>query len=392
MESQPVHRERIPFANILRGVAVLFVLFGHYVGVFSGIRGEYGGYAALGQRPLHRLFEVHNFIPHINYGPLGVALFFVVSGFVIPFSILSTVGRPNWRIAFLVNRFFRLWPTYVVGLAVTLLSLEIAARRTGSDLSLYSPRNVLGQLTFLRDWIGLPQIGGVIWTLEVEVKFYLLVAIAGASLCAGRRTTFLLFGLATPLISLLHVTFPDKWNPPDNFLFSIKYLTFMLIGTVFNLHIRSMISARRAVTMGTLLFCSFAISSDIELRANYFVALMLFTVCYLLRERIHGGRFLTFFASISYPIYAMHAAFGFIGMRTLIGAGIPPYAALPVQLCATVLLAFLIHVWVESPTHKIGRKLSREIAGRPSTHESPGTRQVSSGQPDPNSIPTGASS
>ena len=48
----------------------------------------------------------------LNWGPFGVALFFVISGFVIPFSF-ETYGRLD----FIVARFFRIYPTYLTGLS-----------------------------------------------------------------------------------------------------------------------------------------------------------------------------------------------------------------------------------------------------------------------------------
>ncbi len=43
----------------------------------------------------------------INFGAFGVALFFLISGFVIPLSFQS-----YGRLDFLVARFFRIYPTY----------------------------------------------------------------------------------------------------------------------------------------------------------------------------------------------------------------------------------------------------------------------------------------
>ncbi|MCQ4062259.1 acyltransferase, partial [Klebsiella pneumoniae] len=52
---------------------------------------------------LHRL-------PQFNWGAFGVALFFLISGFVIPFSFV----KATW-LSFLVGRFFRIFPLYAVG-------------------------------------------------------------------------------------------------------------------------------------------------------------------------------------------------------------------------------------------------------------------------------------
>src|SRR5260370_804687 len=55
-------------------------------------------------------------------GPLGVALFFLVSGFVIPISL----EKVRWK-EFLIQRVFRLYPTYWAGLTLTCLAMFLYA-------------------------------------------------------------------------------------------------------------------------------------------------------------------------------------------------------------------------------------------------------------------------
>lgn len=138
---------KIPFANILRGIAVLSVLIAHYIGVFGSIKGAYGGFSELPGRPYPAFLDVLLVIPDLNYGPLGVALFFLVSGFVIPFSVTSLYGQKGWRLSFFLARFLRLWPTYFVGLMITLLSLHIAAYITKTEL-VTTPKMIATQLSF----------------------------------------------------------------------------------------------------------------------------------------------------------------------------------------------------------------------------------------------------
>lgn len=353
---------KIPFANLLRGIAVLSVLIAHYVGVFGSIKGAYGGFSELPGRPYPRFLDFLFIIPDLNYGALGVALFFLVSGFVIPFSVTSLYGHKRWQLSFFLARFLRLWPTYFVGLTITLLSLYIAAYITKTEL-ITTSKTIATHLSFFRDWTGSVQMDGIVWTLEIEAKFYLLACLFASSVVFGRPYLFGLTILLTFIGDLYKVSFPNSWNPPSNFLFAAKYLTYMLIGTVFNLHFRRVFSIWKTTTMVVVLYGTFALCSNRELIINYLIALVLFSACYYGKSRINGNRFLNFFADISYPLYVLHAAFGYVGLRLMIGSGIPSLVALALQTAITVGIAFIVHCYVEAPTHRLGRNLSRRLLG-----------------------------
>ena len=80
--------QRLIFANQLRGIAVLAVVFSHLVGVFWGMR-DFVGLASASPAqsgPPPDLFILVSH-PWFNFGPFGVGLFFLISGLVIPFSL-----------------------------------------------------------------------------------------------------------------------------------------------------------------------------------------------------------------------------------------------------------------------------------------------------------------
>ena len=54
------------------------------------------------------LIEIkHNFF---SWGAIGVQIFFVLSGFIIPFSIYRKERKPS---SFIYSRFIRIYPTYL---------------------------------------------------------------------------------------------------------------------------------------------------------------------------------------------------------------------------------------------------------------------------------------
>ena len=83
---------RIDFANTLRGFAALAVVISHYYGVFWSSRAAVEAITNAPALPLEThaipgyISWLHIF-PIFNWGAYGVALFFIISGFVIPFSL-----------------------------------------------------------------------------------------------------------------------------------------------------------------------------------------------------------------------------------------------------------------------------------------------------------------
>ena len=115
---------RIEFANALRGLAALIVLFGHYALIFNAMGGAFPPF------PSGTVCRFPGRAPcfcgcrFLSVGPLGVSLFFLVSGLVIPNSVAALAFRARGRLAFAIGRLFRIWPTYAAGLIVSVLSIR----------------------------------------------------------------------------------------------------------------------------------------------------------------------------------------------------------------------------------------------------------------------------
>jgi len=129
----------------IRGVAVLLVLLSHLAGT-----------------PL---------IPIANFGGAGksgVYLFFVLSAFLLTLGLLRK-GVENLAcrelILYALRRFLRIYPVFVIALAVACVHLEGFAhgRMPGFDLSKF-----WANLTLQRG-------DGVFWTIGVEFKYYLVI-------------------------------------------------------------------------------------------------------------------------------------------------------------------------------------------------------------------------
>ena len=331
---------RIDFANALRGIAALVVLVSHYVVMFEQIHGEYGGFAAL---------------PAGSYPELVLWL----NDLIKPIHL----GAPGGRSAFLVARLFRLLPTYAVGLAISFGAWSWATSHNGIPFDRGTLAVYLSNISLFRDWIGVQQVDGVVWTLEVEAKFYLAILIFWGAVAAQRIWPALVIAALAIAVAPLHAQFPLSWNPPANFVWTVPFLAYMCIGVGFSFHYMGRLSTRGLVILAAALLAVFVGVSrynhvSAEVPASYAFALGVFAALYAWRRNWGGGAVVSFFARISYPLYAVHAPIGYVALRYLIGSGWNAMAAFGVVTGGVTLLAWLMHVLIEGPSQDIGKRLA----------------------------------
>ncbi|HEY2628535.1 MAG TPA: acyltransferase [Usitatibacter sp.] len=164
---------RIAGVEGFRGVAVLWVILFHcFV-----LRPDDPWIRAIAASPLE---------PFVANGYLGVDLFFIISGFLLamPWFVHANAGRePPSLAGFYARRFWRIVPAYYVQLAflfLVVLPLVRGATFWRSDLWVYL-YNATAHALFLHNTTPLTSgsmgINGALWTLAVEVQFYLLLPI-----------------------------------------------------------------------------------------------------------------------------------------------------------------------------------------------------------------------
>lgn len=362
--------QKIEFANTLRGAAALSVMLAHYCIVFWEYRDIAGGLtnstvlSSTIATPPYLL--ALNVLDPFSFGIFGVALFFLISGFVIPFSF----QRTDWR-GFLVGRTLRIYPTYWVGLTTSILVILISGSHYGKAFP-YAPSVVMtNYFPGLRDVVWVAGIDGIIWTLDIEVKFYLVCALASVLLSAGRPLLFAM-PLALSLLAVLaapSVTWLLKaGNPSYGYVYtlcaSIQYLDFMFIGVAFNFLYRRHLSPKLFLAIVAALFiamaaiCWRASTVPFNLMLTYGIALLVFAAAFVFPSVCKSRPLTDFLASISYPLYVVHGVLGYAVLRLTAGAGCPAWLAIFAAVVSAIAVATTIHYAVESPAHSAGRALA----------------------------------
>jgi peptidoglycan/LPS O-acetylase OafA/YrhL len=149
--TQPLLRRFMPELDVLRGIAILGVLF------FHGFRADYGELPFTGARRL--------FIFATQPGSLGVNLFFVLSGFLITGILLESRSRPDYYRRFYTRRALRILPAYYSLLILLGILHQASAGFLG--LSFIYLSNVTNLFGVSMDYHPL-------WSLAVEEHYYIV--------------------------------------------------------------------------------------------------------------------------------------------------------------------------------------------------------------------------
>jgi peptidoglycan/LPS O-acetylase OafA/YrhL len=132
---------RVKLLDSFRFIAITAVLFYHFTHLWV-TQYPYGNY-------FHHIFK---------YGYLGVQFFFIISGFVISYTLENTPTL----FSFYKNRFSRLFPSMLLCSLITLIVISLL-----DDHYLFKNahelKNFIPSLTF---------INPTLWTLITKVNFY----------------------------------------------------------------------------------------------------------------------------------------------------------------------------------------------------------------------------
>src|SRR5919205_611382 len=168
-------QERLPTPDALRGFAAAAVAWFHFTN---------GNPSLLPDDSLLKLSG--------RYGWLGVEVFFVISGFVIPFALARAGYAPSNFGRFVLKRVARLDPPYLASIAFVLLAIYLTALAPGfgGQHFEFSWAVLLLHLGYANVFFGRPWLNPVYWTLAVEFQYYLIVGLVFPLLAGGRRAFY----------------------------------------------------------------------------------------------------------------------------------------------------------------------------------------------------------
>jgi peptidoglycan/LPS O-acetylase OafA/YrhL len=250
--------------DLLRLLAALQVVFIH-----AGEHLQINSY--------HSVFEFVKIFP-------GVPIFFTISGFLISASLARSLSL----LQYYKNRFLRVFPGLWVCFAISVISVVLVAgigvfssTSSKSILLWVAAQLSVGQFynpDFLRNY-GVGVLNGSLWTIPVELQFYVLLPIfffMFRNLFHRRQAIFLpLVILALIVVNQLYIYY--KAN--DSLLTKliavtvIPYLYMFLWGVFLQLNLKvveTWLAGKFLYWLLVFLFCSFILqSSGFNIRGNY---------------------------------------------------------------------------------------------------------------------------
>ncbi len=320
------NNSRIEVLDGMRGVAALAVAWFHFT---NGSKLFDGWLKASGY-----------------YGWLGVEAFFVISGFVIPYSMLRAGYRGlSDAGTFILKRLIRLEPPYLISLLLTIGLLYASSLAPGfkggpPDIT---PERVLLHLGYINVFFGEDWFNPVYWTLAIEFQFYvsmiLLFPLLGSPSLLRR-------GAALAGMAALALTLKDA-----NFIF--PYLGLFGLGAL-AFHVRAGFIGPRLFTLGAAMMGAVTLSALGPAQAGVGIA----TAVAAAFANPRPVRAFAFLGAISYSVYLLHVP---VGGRIMNLAGRLPTAwhgpALLLAVLASVCGAYALYRLVERPSQDFSKRL-----------------------------------
>jgi peptidoglycan/LPS O-acetylase OafA/YrhL len=312
-------RDRIDIVNALRAFAALFVAWGH----FSVAQSRWLNWSG-------------------KYGYTGVYIFFVISGFIIPYSLyrsgytLRNFGR------FVFKRAIRLYPPYLISIPITLMGANLVLRPLAPNAAIHvSGRQMLYHVLFLNDLVKLPWINVVYWTLAIEWQWYLVAGLL-FGLMVSRNALFRFLPVSVAMVSYFLCT-SDRIVPHTLPIFLIGVFVFQqkigLIG-------RGRMLALIAVMLWAMRGPTGWLVAGISVATGLVIAFVSF------RHRIAD-----FLGDVSYSVYLLHLPIG-VGLIGWLSYLLPysgSYLGVLdlVGLAASIAAAAALYRWVEKPAQEM---------------------------------------
>jgi peptidoglycan/LPS O-acetylase OafA/YrhL len=343
--------KRLDILDGFRFVAIVSVLFFHFYSkwTFPVTEENY----LPGQNVYHTDF--------FNHGNLGVQFFFIISGFVI----FYTLERSETLVAFLVKRAIKLFPTMLLCSLITFFMVPLLDPSNAYPNFHSRVTDFLPSLTFTPPSVwqrllndpSIDYINGSYWSLWPEVVFYF---VAGITYFSNKkvfvRNWFILIFLAL-VANVSYMLYNDLSLTSKALIPGTRNHLYFSLGILFYcLHKNRRVSPFNYLTI-FLLAAYTLMSAGIAQRIGFVCMVTLFLLFIYKQEWVSffKWKFFTTVGLVSYSLYLIHENIGVVLINKLAeitGSGLLAFL-LPLLVSALfVLFSTFIFQWYEKPVDK----------------------------------------
>ena len=317
---------QIAVINGLRGLAALWVCWFHITGLIQ-------------PNP-----TIEPLIATGRYGFMGVQIFFVLSGFVIPYALHRSNYRPSMLPRFIAKRMLRLHPPYLTVVAILAASRWIANATGLHPYDITWPQ-VLAHLAYLNAFLGLPWLLDSFWTLAIEFQYYLSIGILFPLAARPGWTTAVAIAAISGACSVL---LPSGDHLPH-------HLPFFAMGiAAFRRH--SLKAPLSETILILLIATAFGRTSH-----GWIAALIGLTTALLILLTSYTNRLLDGLGNISYSLYLTHPLLASTvlmqGSRIVGDSSLARVSLMLAAVAASLLGAWPLYRFVELPSKRWAAKI-----------------------------------
>lgn len=283
-----------------------------------------------------------------GFGWLGPHIFFIVSGFVVPWSLYRVSYQVAQAPRYLARRIVRLDPPYILTMlmivALTFLGSLIGLEKDGFELEW---GRIFSHLAYLTEILEFKWYNPVFWTLAIEFQYYLLLAFFFPFLAHTRRSVRWL-SMALCLAAYM----PFFMKPQTTWL--VGYLPLFMLGFLLFQHQAGLIGRKEMWIWAVglmLLSSSFA----------YVLGPLAFVAFGLMYEDRFRNKVTEFLGKISYSLYLIHMPVGIPFERIAARFAETDLERIAAALLSTafcVFAAWVFYLLVEQPSIRLARRIS----------------------------------
>ncbi|MFT4601098.1 MAG: peptidoglycan/LPS O-acetylase OafA/YrhL [Arenicella sp.] len=322
--------DHIDIINSLRGIAALSVVLYHFVvTTIDFVQNE----------TVKDVF---------HYGSRGVQLFFIISGIVIPLSLLNSgyTLKNSWT--FIKKRFVRIEPPYLVAVAVGILYLIVRNYIPGTTEIDMTPSftEIILHLGYLIPFVeGAEWINPVFWTLAVEFQYYLALALLFPLILSKKTTLRLLFYAIFIGVSFI----------PIGTHFFPYWASYFMVGITYVLFKKEFVGLAEYAILSVVLGAVIIYHQNL---VDFGIALG--AICLIHFVPKFKWKPTLFLGKISYSLYLLHSMIGSALVNYLshiYRSPIQQFLVIAAGVMVSILSAYVMYRLIEKPTHAFARKI-----------------------------------